>query len=261
MNTVRIEQPAPRQAVIENELRWHEEEAHRRQHIDGILYISPAFDDIVAAQVAYLDLTPGQRVLEMGSGPGKETLIFSRRGQTVYTFDLSYVQLAAAREQVLRNNPDAQVFWVQANAEELPFATDAFGAVYGKAILHHLDLDIAADEVGRVLTAGGRATFAEPMAWHPLIWLGRRLTPQLRTRDEHPLQWQELAAFAVRFDARPVEHFYVAAPLAFTLRFIPGGERAFRRVWQILNAVDHRLFARLPLVRDLAWYGVVFLRK
>lgn len=261
MEIVQAERLHERRAVIENELRWHEEEAHRRQHLDELLYKSPAFDDVVEDQLVFLEPIHSNLLLEIGSGTGKETLILSRRGHTVYTIDLSYVQIAAAKAQVLDNHPSAKVFWVQANAEELPFADGAFDAVYGKAILHHLDLDIAADEVKRVLRDAGHASFAEPLAGHPLIWLGRRLTPHLRTRDEHPLKWNELTAFAAQFDALPVKYFYILAPFAYFLRLAPGLARTFSTFWHVLRHVDQKLLVLLPFLRHQAWYGVVSLRK
>ncbi len=261
MAPVPQEQLIARRAIIENELRWHEEEAHRRDSLDTKLYRSPAFDDVVDTQAAFLNMEAGNRLLEMGSGPGKETLYFSQQGQRIVTFDLSYVQLASARKRVLEKNPDAVVFWVQANAEELPFAPDSFDAVYGKAILHHLDLDIAANEVKRVLRPGGRATFAEPMAWHPLIWLGRRLTPQLRTRDEHPLRWSELEKFNAQFRSAEMDYFYILSPLALALRFFLDSEKLVVFLWHLLNGLDRRLLRHLRPLRSLAWYSLVFLRK
>lgn len=261
MEIVRSERRKERQTVIENELRWHEEEAHRRHHLDELLYRSPAFDEVVEEQQAFLAPLDSDLLLEIGSGTGKETLLFSQKGLTVFTIDLSYVQLAAAKAHVLNTHPSARAFWVQANAEELPFADGAFDAIYGKAILHHLDLEIAADEVKRVLRNAGRASFAEPLAGHPLIWLGRKLTPHLRTRDEHPLKWSELAAFAAQFDALPVKYFYVTAPLAYFLRLAPIFARIFGDFWHMLLQVDQTLLTLLPPLRKLAWYGVVSLRK
>ncbi|MFN3333190.1 MAG: methyltransferase domain-containing protein [Caldilinea sp.] len=261
METVQLERQHERRDVIQNELRWHEEEAHRRQRLDELLYKAPAFDDIVEDQLAFLDPARSHLLLEIGSGTGKETLILSRRGHTVYTIDLSYVQIAAAKAQVLNKHASANVVWVQANAEELPFADGVFSAVYGKAILHHLDLGLAAEEVKRVLQNAGRASFAEPLAGHPLIWLGRRLTPHLRTRDEHPLKWTELTAFAAQFDALPVKYFYILAPLAYFLRLVPGLARTFNLFWHVLRHVDQKLLDFLPFLRRLAWYGVISLRK
>ena len=135
----------------------------------------------------------------MGGGEGKETVELAARGLRPVSLDLSHRQLARARALIRAQNPGAPVYFIQANAEELPFADGSFRVVYGKAILHHLDLDLAAGEITRVMRADGRAAFAEPLADHPLIGLGRRLTPRLRTRDERPLAADEMERFAERF--------------------------------------------------------------
>lgn len=246
-----------RRAVIENELRWHDEEAHRRHFLDHLLYDPPAFDAVVAQQMDFLALQPGERVLDMGCGPGKETLELSRRGQQVVSIDLSHVQLSEARAAVLGQHATAHVAFVQANAEELPFADGAFRVVYGKAVLHHLDLTIAADEVRRVLQPAGRASFAEPLVDHPMIQLGRRLTPRLRTRDEHPLSFAELERFGRAFPRSVVHVSFLVAPLAYPFRLLPQTESLFRRIHRFLRQIDRRLFGLGRRVQRLAWYGVV----
>jgi SAM-dependent methyltransferase len=157
--------------------------------------------------------------------------------------------------------PDARAHFVQANAEELPFAAGAFRVIYGKAILHHLDLDLAAAEVDRLLPAGGRATFAEPLARHPLIVLGRRLTPRLRTRDERPFGLEEMERFGDSFRRPATQPFFLLAPLAYLLRLLPGGESVFQAVHAWLAQIDKHLFRRYPSMRRWAWYGVVRIEK
>ena len=249
-----------RREVIQAELAWHEREAHRRYSLDELLYDPPAFDAVVGPAIDFLAAAPGERVLDMGCGEGKETYELAARGLTVISTDLSHVQLDRARQKVRDELPGARAYFVQANAEELPFAAGAFGVIYGKAILHHLDLDLAAAEVDRLLPAGGRGAFAEPLARHPLIRLGRRLTPRLRTKDERPFGLEEMDRFAGRFAQRETDVHFLFAPLAYLLRVLPGGEAAFRWAHGRLARLDGRLFELLG-VRDWAWYGVVRLRK
>ena len=261
MSAVQPQITVSRHEIIQNELRWHEEEAHRRETLDHYLYDPPVFDNVIAAQLDHLALNHGRHLLEMACGPGKETLAFSNMGQSLVSFDLSYVQVSAARDYVLRQNPTAQVHFVQANAEELPFADESFSAIYGKAVLHHLDLSIAAAEVKRLLCSNGRASFAEPLAWHPMIWLGRRLTPSLRTRDEHPLRYDELEEFAGQFDHSQTAYVYLVMPLAYLLRFSPFTEGLFRQIYRIFNGIDRTLLRLVPVLRRLAWYGIVHVSR
>jgi SAM-dependent methyltransferase len=150
---------------------------------------------------------------------------------------------------------------VQANAEAVPFQAGQFDLIYGKAILHHLDLDLAAAEILRLLKPGGRAVFAEPLAYHPLIWGGRRLTPHFRTRDEHPVTLKELQHFGRGFSACETEVFYLLTPGAYLFRLIPGGQRWFRRVYSWLHRFDQGLWEWWPWLQNLAWYGLIGVRK
>ena len=85
---------AGRRDVIQAELAWHEQEAHRRYSLDELLYDPPAFDAVVGPAIDFLAATPGERVLDMGCGEGKETFALAARGLTVISTDLSHVQLA-----------------------------------------------------------------------------------------------------------------------------------------------------------------------
>jgi len=256
-------QPAAggRREVIRAELAWHEREAHRRYSLDALLYDPPAFDAVVGPAIDFLAAAPGERVLDMGCGEGKETFALAARGLTVISTDLSHTQLARARERVRDGLPDARAHFVQANAEELPFAAGTFRVIYGKAILHHLDLDLAAAEVDRLLRPGGRATFAEPLARHPIIRLGRWLTPRLRTRDERPFGLREMERFVDHFGHGETETHFLLAPLAYALRALPGGEGAFRWAHGWLARLDGRLMGLVDGLRGWAWYGVGRLRK
>lgn len=260
MNIMHEEITPSRREVIQRELAWHEEEAHRRFRLDALLYDPPAFDPVVAAGFDFLQLQAHERILDMGCGEGKEVLALAELGLCVIATDLSLAQLQRVRQLIQTRFPAAAVHFVQANAEELPFAAASFRVVYGKAILHHLDLAYAARELKRLLPPGGRASFAEPMAHHPIIWTGRLLTPSLRTRDEHPLTAVELDEFAHHFVQAEIADFFFLTPLSYGLRILPRGERLFARLHRAFQRLDRRLFQASAFVRRLAWYKVVNVR-
>lgn len=250
--------PRPeREAVIRRELAWHDGEADQRYSLDEFLYAPPAFDEVVAAGLAYLRPRSGEAVLDLGCGEGKETERLKQMGLPVISLDLSHTQLARARQRGVAgaHRPDGR--YVQANAEAVPFPAERFDLIYGKAILHHLDLNLAAAEIIRLLKPGGRAVFAEPLAHHPLIWSGRRLTPRFRTRDEHPVTLDELRCFGQKFSACEVQVFYLLAPGAYVFRLVPGGRRWFQRVYAWLHQFDQRVWKFWPWLQNFAWYGLV----
>src|SRR5262245_19736199 len=234
--------PGDRAAIIRREKVWHDQNARQRDGLDALLYGPPAFDSLMQSSLAFLQGRLDTPILDLGCGEGKDTLALARQHPRVISVDLSAARLALARQLLATRSPAACVDFVQANAEQLPFASNSFELIHGKAILHHLDLENAAQEVQRLLLPDGKATFAEPMAHQPLFWLARRLTPKLRTHDEHPMHYAELIGFAGAFRAQSIEGFFLLAPFAYALRLLPGSEAAFRRLHAWLARLDAQLF-------------------
>jgi SAM-dependent methyltransferase len=82
--------------------------------------------------------------------------------------------------------------------------------VFGMAILHHLDLDLASKEVFRVLKKGGKAIFLEPVRNSKLMWFIRNLIPYQQpdvSPFERPLTDKELQDFAKDFTSYKTRAF------------------------------------------------------
>ncbi len=98
--------------------------------------------------LGHLAAEPGQRLLDVGSGPGQyHTQLANVR---VVAMDLSAGMLARV-----------SVPAVQADAQALPFASGAFERVMANHVLYHVqDIANALREIRRVLAPGGRAVMA-----------------------------------------------------------------------------------------------------
>jgi SAM-dependent methyltransferase len=144
------------------------------------------------------------------------------------------------------------------NAEATTFADGRFDAVVGSGILHHLDLDAAAAELARILDPRGTAVFLEPLGHNPLVNLYRRLTPDLRTEDEHPLRVEDLRRLHWDFAEVDVT-FHVLTALAAVpvTRFGRLGSLVARG----LDRLDRVLFRLVPPLRRFAWIVVIRLRR
>jgi len=107
----------------------------------------------LSAQLADLaGIVAGQRVLDVGCGPGALTTELVERlgAASVTAVDPSESFVAAARAR----NPDADVR--QASAEELPFADDAFDAALAQLVVHFMSDPVAGlAEMRRVTRPGG----------------------------------------------------------------------------------------------------------
>src|SRR5438046_2083286 len=132
-----------------------EREFHDRQAQLRTATFAPGFDFYRFADEDYLDhetwIRPAFKqlgdvtatnVLDFGCGHGMAAIVLARRGARVTALDLSPGYLSEARQRAAVNG--AQVLFVQADGERLPFADGSFDRIWGNAILHHLDLDVVA---------------------------------------------------------------------------------------------------------------------
>jgi SAM-dependent methyltransferase len=196
----------------------------------------------------------GMRVLEYGCGRGSAAFLLARQGCLVTGIDISDEGIRQARE---RAEEDAlQIRFEVMNAEDLDFAAGSFDLVCGSGILHHLELESAYREIGRVLAEDGRAVFVEPLGHNPLINLYRWATPALRTVDEHPLVMADIRMGERYFSTVRATFFSLSTLAAVPLRRTPWFERALGA----LETLDRGLF-KIPALRHSAWQVVLELER
>ena len=212
-------------------------------YLDHETWVRPAF--------ARLGDVRGQPVLDLGCGHGMAAVVLARRGAAVTACDLSAGYVAEARARARAN--EADVCCLQADGHRLPFAAESFAAVWGHAILHHLDLPIAAREIWRALRPGGVAVLCEPWGGNPLARLARRWLPymgKVYTPDEKPLDQRHVRQLTDIFENVGVKGFQM---LGAVRRALPFG--------LALDAVDGRLFRLFPALGRFGRYVVLTLRK
>lgn len=114
------------------------------------------------------DLRAGERVLDVACGSGTAALVAARRYCEVAGIDYVPALLERARLRADAEGFDAE--FLEADAQDLPFADDSFDAVvsvYG--VQFAPDQHRAANEMLRVTRPGGRIVLASPM---PTGWSG-----------------------------------------------------------------------------------------
>ncbi|MGB7588061.1 MAG: methyltransferase domain-containing protein [Solirubrobacterales bacterium] len=102
-----------------------------------------------------LEVSPGDRVLDVACGPGNFTRDFARAAGDglVVGIDASETMLAAA----VKAGGGGNLAYVRGDACALPFGDDSFNAVCCFAALYLIDDPMKAlDEIARVLAPGGR---------------------------------------------------------------------------------------------------------
>jgi SAM-dependent methyltransferase len=194
----------------------------------------------------------GRDILEYGCGTGSRAFDLARRGANVVGIDISPVGVAKATERARAEElPNAR--FLEMDAENMTFPDRSFDLVIGEGILHHLDLEKSYREIARVLRDKGRAVFQEPLGHNPAIEAFRRLTPSLRTKDEHPLHRADLK-LAERYFTQTHNHFF---HLTSFIALIFRRTRVFSPTVNALDRFDAALFRLIPAMGFLAWYSVM----
>jgi SAM-dependent methyltransferase len=190
----------------------------------------------------------GKRILELGCERGGDVLPLGELASHATGIDVSDRVIEEAKVKAAASGCNTVSYAVM-DCEHLQFEDDSFDVVFGGGILHHLDLTKALPEIARTLTPNGWAIFEEPLGHNPIINLYRKLTPDFRSPDEHPLLARDLD-FAASFFAKTDERYFnLSTFLAVPFR----KTRLFKQMLKILNDFDAFLFRYLPFTRKLAW--------
>jgi SAM-dependent methyltransferase len=122
-------------------------------------------------------LAPGERVLDLGSGAGTDSLVAAQmvgeRGR-VTGIDMTPEMVAKARSAAATMQVE-NVHFVEDEAERLPFPGESFDVVISNGVIDLIpDKEAVFGELYRVLVPGGRIQIADVTIQSPVSDEGRR---------------------------------------------------------------------------------------
>lgn len=201
------------------------------------------------------DLT-GKKVLELGCGLGKTATMLAMSGADVTAFDISYMSAFVTQKQAALNNVGDRVETVTAVGEKLPFADESFDVVFGKAVLHHLDVDQGWSEIARVLKPGGKVAFSEPMGMNPVLDFARDHIPYPGKNPrgaDVPLNYKQIKQWGAG-----LEHFEY-----HELQLLSMIERGFGHgtKFPVIRRIDEVMLNKVPFLRRFCRYVVMMGQK
>jgi SAM-dependent methyltransferase len=168
--------PLPLPADVDQMRLWDE---HHRKYWHSEERMKPT-------PLAYLladRLKPGQRILELGCGSGRDAVHLQSLGHTVTASDFSEY---AIRENARLQRASGVRFLLQDLRMSLAFADGVFDVVYARLSLHYFPDPVTRDifrEIHRVLRPGGMVLFSCRSVYDPLYGRGDELGPQLFLSD------------------------------------------------------------------------------
>ena len=130
-------------------------------------------------------------VLDYGCGIGNSVeKVIKYNPKKITGIDISEISINKAKKKA--NELGLNVSYKVDNCEKTSFDSNSFDIIYGSGILHHLQIDKCLEEIHRILKPNGSILFVEPLGTNPLINFYRKLTPNSRSVDEHPLIKKDL---------------------------------------------------------------------
>jgi ubiquinone/menaquinone biosynthesis C-methylase UbiE len=113
----------------------------------------------VAADVAAAGLGPADRVLDVGTGPGRVPILIAEAlpGRRIDGLDLSAAMIERARENARAAGVADRVTFTAGDVADLPYPDATFDLIVSSISQHHWpDADAGLRELRRVLRPGGR---------------------------------------------------------------------------------------------------------
>ena len=237
---------------IEREKIYHNERfknaSHIRKSIEKYYSIHHCVTEYYYSLIDLYALN--KKLLEVGCGIGSETNNYLRYVKSYVGIDISSEGIKQAIQNI--NQSIYEIKYFEMDIEKTTFEENSFDVVSGMGILHHLNLNKAYSELSRIIKDKGHIIFIEPLGHNPIINLYRKLTPKMRTMDEHPLKIKDIRLLSSYFHNVELRYFSL-----FTLIAVPFRNRSiFRFLVAIFKRIDDLVF-KIPFFRKYAWVVII----
>jgi len=212
-------------------------------------YSKGFFENIVT------NIKTNDKVLEIGCGTNSISKKIIEKGADVTIIDISEKAIEVAKQDYKSGKFNAKCLVM--DAENLTFKDCSFDLVYGVGILHHLSIDKSMSEINKVLKSGGKAVFYEPLGHNVFINIFRFITPNLRTKDEHPLLIKDFKIIKQTFPETNFYYFHFFSLLSIIFVKIP----ILKRLIYFMNVFDKLILKMFPFLKKYFWVTIIEINK
>jgi ubiquinone/menaquinone biosynthesis C-methylase UbiE len=177
-------------------------------------------------------------VLECGCGIVEYSKKLAKKCNRYVAIDLSEKAIKYQKDENSKSEKNAEYYVM--NIENLNFDDKSFDVIFGKSILHHTNLKKTFEEISRVLKSNGNAFFLEPIKYNPIVFIYRKLTPQIRTKNEHPLTLKDIHLAKTYFHHVDIKYFNFFSYFSF-LPYLSNERNA-----KLINHFDEKFLNFIP---------------
>jgi SAM-dependent methyltransferase len=194
-------------------------------------------------------------VLDYGCGVGNTAKKISKCGPKKITgIDISKISIEKAIKEAKLLNLNVE--YKVDNCEETSLDSQSYDIIYGAGILHHLKLEKCIEEINRILKKDGKMVFMEPLGTNPLINIYRKMTPNSRSEDEHPLIKSDFKFLNKKFNDVEIKYYGFLTLIFFPFYKFPEKSKIF----SFLASFDQLLF-KIKFMRLFAWSVLIVGKK
>lgn len=204
-----------------------------------------------------------QHILDCGCGAGHTSIMFTRRGATVQGFDIDANELRKAKALAEANG--VQIDYARQRFEEIDYPDASFDMAFGSCVIHHVDVEKAVAQLGRVLKPAGRAVFIENSNRNRLLMFARNRivgifgVPKYGDDDEeHPLRGDEIKSMRAHFPGEIRLHWPTLVLFRLADFYLFRGRSEFlSRLMRGLDAV----IGSVPYLRRFGYFQIIEFKK
>lgn len=217
-----------------------------------------------------IDPVEGKIVLDLGCGSGKSSVILAKKGAQVNAIDISKISIDYARKRAQVNHVEDKIVFEIGSVEKLKFDSNSFDLVFGIGLLHHVNIQLVAHEIFRVLKNNGQGVFLEPIVFSNTLDKIRHLplvkyfvpdegAEVLITEDEHQINIQEYSILDKTFNTCDYKSFRLLSRLDRIFCGYPVDENNI--IVRFLNYLDRFLLNNFTFLRKFGGWAVISVRK
>jgi 2-polyprenyl-3-methyl-5-hydroxy-6-metoxy-1,4-benzoquinol methylase len=228
--------------------RWEREAAFfdqkaREERASGLLISSAtvsryagAHHNEFPAEYRFIELgsLQGKRVLDIGCGDGRSTVLLALLGAEVTGIDISPDAIEVAKERAIANNTSSRTTFICSPLEIAQIDDGSFDVIWCDAFLHHVipDLEQILITMKRWLVSGGSIVITEPVSLSKTFRALRLalLPAPDATPDERPLEPSELALISRIFPHSKARYFGFLSRAAWPV--LPNGNYELAAEWR-----------------------------